>query len=137
MPQAPVFIRLPPRQFHFIEQHFAELLGAAEIELAPGEAMDLPLHHRHARFEIDRDAAQFVGVHLDAGALHVQQHGNQAAFDLFVQRQRAGEAQPRTQRAPEAERDVGMLGGIGGGAIDRHLREGEAVAAGAGDLVGS
>ena len=123
MPQAPVFIRLPPGRLISSNSTSPSCFGLPTLNSMPGEAMAVLLHHRHALLEIDRHAAQIVGVDLDAGALHVQQHRDQAALDLLVQRQRLVGAQPRPQRLPQPQRDVGVLGGVGGGALDRHLRE--------------
>ena len=115
-------MRLPPGELHLVEQHFAELLGAAEIEGAPGEAMDFALHHRHARLEIGGDAAQLVGVHLDAGAFHVQQHGDQAAFELAHTAPARGRSAAAGAACTRGGTRVGTLGGVGGGAVERHLR---------------
>ncbi len=97
--------------------------------------MDVALDHTHALLEVDRHAPQIVGVHLDPGALHLQQHRHQPAFQLLVQRERAIEPQPRPQRLPQPQRHIGVLGSVGGGAFDWHLRERDAVAPRAGDLV--
>ena len=68
MPQAPVFIRLPPgRPIQFDGAASPQLLGP-DVEFETREAMALLFHHRHALLEIDRHAAQVVGVHLDARA---------------------------------------------------------------------
>ena len=54
----------------------------------------------------------------------VQQHRQQPPLHLLIQRQRGVEAQPRPQRLPQAQRHIGVFGRIGGGALDRHLRNG-------------
>ena len=97
--------------------------------------MDVLLDHAHALLEIHRHASQIVRIDLDAGALHLDQHGHQAPFQLLVQRERAVEPQPRPQRLPKPQRHIGIFRGIGGRAIDRHQRERDAVAAGAGHLI--
>jgi hypothetical protein len=108
---------------------------AAEVEAAAGELVDVELHHAHAAFKVDRHAAQIVGIDLDAGALHVQQDGDEAALKPLVEHQRMRGAQARVKREPEAQRHVGVLGGVVGGLRDRDGGEGDAVAPGAGDGV--
>ena len=46
-----------------------------------------------------------------------------------------GGAQFGAEQAVQAEHEVGLLGGVGGGAVEGDVGEGEAVAAGAGDGV--
>ena len=97
--------------------------------------MDVALDHHHALLEIHRHAPQIVRIDLDAGALHSQQHGQQPTFHLLVHRQAGVESQPRPQRLPQPQRHIGIFRGIGGGTLDRHQLEWDAIATGAGDLV--
>ena len=44
-------------QVHFVEQHLAQLLGRADVELEARQTVAVLFHHGHALFEIDRHAA--------------------------------------------------------------------------------
>ena len=97
--------------------------------------MDVGFHHRHAGFKIFRQGAEFNFINLDAGAFHRQQHWDQPAFDLFVKCQGFVDPQARVQGPPQPQRHIGVLGGIGGGAVERNFGEGQPPLAGAGDAV--
>ena len=88
-------------QAHLVEQLLAQLLGAADVELMPGQAMAVALHHQHALLEIDRHAAQIIGVDFYPFPFHVQQDRDQPALHLLIQHQHLRGAQPRMQRLPQ------------------------------------
>ena len=96
------FHALSARHAHAVEQDFAELLGRTDVERLAGEAMDVLLHDRHAGGKILRHGAQVVGIHLHAGAFHVEQNRDQAAVDLLVEAQAPCGAQARPQHLPQA-----------------------------------
>jgi len=73
---------------HFVEQHFTQLLGACHVEGMASELMDLRFHARHALGKVAGHPPQIRLIHLDAGAFHFQQHRDQPAFHLLIQRQR-------------------------------------------------
>ena len=56
---------------------------------------------------------------LDAGALHLGDHGRERAVEGLVDRDHALLEQARAQMPPQAQRDLGVLGGVGGGLVDR------------------
>ena len=62
-------------------------------------------------------------VDLDAGALHVGDDGNQRPLQRLVDRRHALGGEPRLQHHPQPQRHVGVLGGVLGRLVDRHLRE--------------
>ena len=78
---------------------------------------------------------QIGAIHLDARRLHVEQHRHEAAFNLLIQRQSLLFAQTRLEQLPQPQGDVGVLGGVVGGEVERHLRKGDAAFAGAGHAV--
>ena len=93
----------PAAHAHLVEQDLAELLGAAEIELPAGEAMDVFLHLRHPVRELHRDAAKLVGIDAHARLFHRRQHRAQPPVDLLVERQaRDGCAASAAARATAA-----------------------------------
>ena len=55
---------------------------------------------------------QFGGVQLDAGVLHLRQHGDQRAFDVFVQLPEVLLLQLPFHERGELPGDVGVLGGV-------------------------
>ncbi len=122
-------------QLQLVEQHLAQLLGRADVEGMAGQSVDLLLQLDQARGEIGRQALELGLVDLDALFLHVGQYGDQRPLAAFVDRGHAFADQPRLQLPPQPVGDVGVLGRIGHGLLQRHLLEGDAGAAGAGDFV--
>ncbi len=75
-------------------------------------------------------------VDQDAVALHPEQHFPHRHFDRAVNVVELGVSrQRRVQHLVQAQRDIGVLRRVIGGAFDRHLLEGDAVCALAGDLI--
>ncbi len=68
-------------------------------------------------------------------ALHARQHRHHRPLQRLVDVDHALGDEARLQRHPQAEGDVGVLGGIFGGAVERDLIEAELRLAGAGDLL--
>ena len=85
--------------------------------------------------EIAGEAAEDLPVDQDAALLHAGQHVDQRPLQGLVDRRAALGGEPRLQHLPEPERHVGVLGRIGGGAVDLDPVEGDPGAARAGDLV--
>ena len=48
------------------------------------------------------------------GEVHLAQHEHEAPLHLLVERERPVGPQPRLQGVPQPQRDVGILGGVGG-----------------------
>ena len=122
-------------QPQLVEQDLAELLGRADVELATGQLVDVQLILAHAAREILRQIGQHLAVHLDAGALHLADDRHQRAFHRLVQRQHLRFAQARLQQPVQPPGDVGILGGVLGCLVQRHLVEGDLILAAAGDLL--
>ena len=111
-------------QLEVVEQEFAELLGRSEIELVPGEIVDLRFEPRHALPERRRQPRQDVSVDLDSRAFHVRQHAHQRPLQRLVHAGHALRCEAGLQCHPQAQRDVGILAGVFGRLLERHLREG-------------
>ena len=127
---------LDHRQALALEQDLAELLGRVEVEGLARRLVGARFEFEHAAAELVALPRQRRAVDQHAVALHAVEHlGHRQfdvaveAFELFLRRQ------PRRQRLMHAQRDVGILGGVFGGALDGDLGEADARGALAGDLV--
>ena len=79
---------------------------------------------------------QHVAVDLDAVALHRADHRDHRPVDQLVDPGRLLERQPRRGSACHSrKRDVGILGGIFGRLVERHLVEGDLLLPGAAQLL--
>ena len=123
------------RQLHLLEQDVAELLGRIEVERRAGFLVRLAEHFHEPLGEFSALRAQHLPVEQHAVLFHAQQHRHQRLFAFFVQRLERGHGGDlRPQHLVQAQRDVGVLGGIFGGLVDRHLAEGDLLGALAGDV---
>ena len=64
------------------EEHLGQLLRRSHRELDPGETDDLVVQLVDTVAQPGRDLAQAVGVHLDAGRLHLGEHAHHRQLDL-------------------------------------------------------
>ena len=88
VPQAPVFIRLPPGSFISSNSTSPSCLGLPTLNVAAGQAVDLcSITAMRCSKSTDMRRRSSAST-LTPGALHVQQHRDQPALDLLVQRQR-------------------------------------------------
>jgi hypothetical protein len=123
------------RQLQFLEQQCAHLLGRIEIEGAPGEFRGVLLQYQHAPAQVHRLPPQLVHVDHDAVGLDALEHRHQWDFNLAIHAfQRRFTRQLRRQHAMQTQGDVGILGGVAGGVVERDLRERDLLGALAGDI---
>ena len=120
---------------HLVEEDFAELLRRADVELAACQRVDLLLELGHLLGELAGHAGERVAVDLDAVAFHLGQHRHEGAFEGFVDGGDAGRVELRLEDVPEAEGDIGILGGVAHGLVDGDLVEGDGGFAGAEQLL--
>ena len=106
-----------------VEQDVAELLGAAHGEFLSGHLVDFSLQPPDLDGEFFRQLRQPRAVHPDAFALHRGHHRDQRTVDPLVDARAALAGEARLERAVEPPGDVGILGGIGGGAVNRDFAE--------------
>ena len=98
--------------------------------------MGLALELDQPRGDLAALPAQHVRVDQHAEVLHVEQHRHERLFDLLVQRLEPGQLlELRPQRAVQPQRHVGVLGGVFGGLLQRHLVERQLLRAFAGDVL--
>ncbi len=74
----------PALQTQPVEQHLAQLLGAADREGAARQLMDLRLHGRDLTGKLGGKARQMGAVDQDATPLHTCNDGHQGSVDLLV-----------------------------------------------------
>ncbi len=96
---------------------------------------DLGLEPRHALREFAGEPGEHLAVDGDAAALHVAEHGDQRALQRLIDARLALGDEAGLQHAPQPQRDVGILGGIGGGLVDGGLVEADLALALAADLL--
>ena len=85
--------------------------------------MRLGFERRRALSEIAREAREDLPVHHDAARFHPRQYRRQRPLDGLVKGGGIFRGQARLQHMPEPERNVGILGGIFGRGVERHLVE--------------
>ena len=124
------------RQLQLVEQDRRELLGRVEAEGAPGDRVRLRGELVHALAQLLALRAQLVGVDQHAALLHAREHRHQRHFDLGVDRlgARLG-CELRPQRVVQAQRDVGVFGGVAAGGVEVDLRERDLLGALAGHVL--
>ena len=121
-------------QAELFEQHVAELLGRADVELVADGAEDRLLDLGDAPREIPRQFGERGAVDLDPAALHRRDDRHERPFDRLVERGHLLAHQPRLQQHVEAQRRVGALGGKVARGLARHLGECDQALAGADQL---
>ena len=116
---------------HLVEQHVAQLLGAADGELEPGDRVDLFLQRGDLLREVGGELRQYPGIDLDAGGLHLGEDRHQRAVDALIDAGHALIGEPRLEATPQPQRDVGILGGVAGRGLEIDLAEAQLALPGA------
>ena len=116
------------REAHFVEEHLAQLLRAADVEVVADDLVERPLQLGQALRKGDRHLGEKVGVEQHAGHLHVRQHGQQRPLDGRVELVEPCCGQLRRQQVVEADRGVDIGAAVGSGLVDRHLVDGDLLA---------
>src|SRR5690348_7557757 len=125
----------PARQSQLVEQHFAELLGRADVEGMAGETVDLALQLDKARAEILREPVELAAVDADAGALHGRDDADQRPLDGLIEGEAPLAEQTRLERAMETQRDVGLLRRVIARAVERRGGQSDMALATPGDVL--
>ena len=127
---------LEHRDALLLEEDLAELLGGAQVELAPGKLVGAGLQLVDALRQLLALGVETRRVQGHPDALHPRQHRHQGQLDRL---QHLGQAahlrQARAQFAVQAQGDVDVLAGVGGRLLQGDLVEGELFGALAGDLL--
>ena len=118
------------------EENVGELPGRVEVEGLAGERV-------RRRFDFHQASAKQVAllrkhspVDEYTGALHAIENFRHRQFDVAVEGLEPGLfPESRRQGLMHAQGDIGILGSIGGGALDIHLGEGNAVRTLAGNVI--
>jgi hypothetical protein len=100
-------------------------LGRAHVELLAREVVDFLFQPRHRLGEGARHARQRRAVDLDAGHLHVGEHGDERAFERLVDGGDPVLVELRLEGLPEAQRDLGILGAVFHRRLDGDAVEGD------------
>ena len=90
----------------------------------PGELVDLGFQVAHAGGEVVAQPLQFRRVDADAVALHPFENRHQRAFQRLVDGDELFLDQARLEQRMQAQRHVGVLGGIVARGVQRHAVEG-------------
>ncbi len=112
-------------QSHLAEQNVADLLRAADVDGLAGQRVDFGFEAGCFLRELAGQARQHVAVDRNASPLHTAEHGKQRTLQRLIDVAHLFGGEPRRERLPDAEDDVGTLGGIFGGAIDADGVEGD------------
>ncbi len=118
-----------------VEEHIGELLRRVDIEGLADRLEDLLLDLRHASAELLRELVEEGQVEQHAGHLHFGQAGNERGLDLVHQLLLMDGLKLCLEDGHEAERRLGIGGGIGSGRLDGDLGHAELMLAGADQLL--
>ena len=80
-------------------------------------------------------AVQLIGINLDTRPFHIGQYGRHRAFQCLIDGGLALGCDGGFEDLPQAQGDVGILGGIGRGLVERHFVESDLGFSGATDLL--
>jgi len=116
------------------EQHVAQLLRRADVELVAGEDIGLALELGHALGEVGGEGVQRRAVDLDAGTLHRGDDRRQRPLDRLIKRHHALAHQAALEQLVQAQGHVDAFGGIVAGLVERDLGEADQRLAAAADL---
>ena len=109
-----------------VEEDLAQLFRGADVELFRRRwTVDFLFQLDELLREGIGHAVQGVAVDLDAGHLHVGQHGDEGAFEGFIDGGDAGAVELRLEELPEAQGHIGVFGGVFDGVVDGDLVEGD------------
>ena len=109
-------------QLHLAEQDVAELLRAAGIELRiAGELAHLGFQRGAALREFAREPRQHLAVDRNAAPLHARQHRQQRPLQRLVDGGHVLGDHARPQHLRQAQRNVGVLGDVGRGLLERDM----------------
>ena len=109
-------------------------LGDPRLKRLAGQRLDFRLQPRHVLRELARKPRQHRAIDADSASLHSRQHGGQRALQRFINRGHVFRDQTRLQAVPQPQGDVGILGRIFGGLVERHLGEANKTLALSGDF---
>ena len=129
----PALALAPALETEPVVKHLAELLGRADRERAAGRFEHPLLEPRNLGREGLRQGGKMLAVDLDALALHRRDDRDQRPVDEFIDSGRIFRRNPGLEPVPQAERDVGVLGGIFGRLGECDLVESQLVLAGSAD----
>ena len=100
-----------------------------QVEGLPGQFIGLLLQLQHFLAQLVALAAQLGRVHLDAVALDDGEHRRHLHFQQVDPVQPGVGLDLRPQRAMQLQREVGVLGGVVAGLVDRDLVEADLLGA--------
>ena len=100
-------------------------LGRSDVELAACQFVNFLFEFGHFLGKLAGHARQSLAIHLDAVALHPGENGREGALQRFVDGGHFLAVQLRFEGQPEAQGDVGILGGVFHGLGHRHAVKGD------------
>ncbi len=133
--QAPVLVFVPPARPNLPNRMSPSCLGEPRLKFSPAMLVHLGLEAAERLGEIAGQARQDLPVDRDAALLHAGEHRHHRPLQRLVDVGHALGDEAGLEDVPEPQGDVGVLGGVFGRLVDRHLVEGDLRAAGAGDVL--
>ena len=111
-------------QAQLVKEDMAQLLGGEDVELLPGQPVDLRLERVDAQLELPAEVGQGLGVHQHARPLHPGQHRAQGKFNVRQDGQQAELLQFRLKQ-PVKHLDPGGVLVPGGLGLETIVQQGE------------
>ncbi len=119
------FSLAPALQTQPVEQHRAQLLRRSDRERTLGGLVHLPLQLGDLGRESARQFGQIIAIDLDPATLHPPHGRDQWPVNHLIDSAHPLGGDARLEPLPQAQADVGILGGIFGRRVQWHLVEGD------------
>ena len=122
------FGALGPGQPQLLKQQIAQLLRGIQVYFVADGFIYTAFNARQLTVHIIGHFPQRSGVHLNAVTLHSHQHRQQRQFGFVHQPAQIVALQLRLKGLAQAQRHIGIGGGVIGGGGDVHLVNGDLLA---------
>ena len=108
-------------QLQFLEKNLPQLQRRVDVELLAGRGVNCRFQPAPLALEVPLELREALHVDQNTGPFHVGENGQERHLDLVEQRSRRHGVELRLELVAKPQRDVGVLGGVFGCAIEGDL----------------